>query len=124
MLTAFLRKDKQKIGKLGEKIAKNYLKKKGYKILEQNYHTRYGEIDLVILKEEKIIFVEVKTRTSKEFGWPEESISRKKLTHLILAAQIFLQKNKLTKPWQIDCLSLEFNSGEEPIITHLENITV
>ena len=68
------------LGKIGENEAKKYLLNKGYKILEQNYHARFGEIDLIALDEwqNEIVFVEVKTRYTNRFGYPEDFVNQKK----------------------------------------------
>ena len=69
----------KRIGNQGEKIAAAYLESKGYRILEQNYHTRFGEIDLVAQEGDSLVFVEVKARTSTTFGLPEASVTPAKL---------------------------------------------
>ncbi|WP_276661388.1 YraN family protein, partial [Syntrophomonas wolfei] len=61
----------RELGLWGEELAAQYLGKKGYKILERNFYTRYGELDLVCEKDDNIVFVEVKTRRSTRFGSPE-----------------------------------------------------
>ena len=60
--------NKRKFGIIGEKIAQKYLKNNGYKIIENNYYTRNGEIDIIANKEKYIVFVEVKTRTNEKYG--------------------------------------------------------
>ena len=62
-------------GNKAEKLAERYLKKKGYKILDRQFVTRYGEIDLVAREGDEIVFVEVKARRSTAFGYPEESVT-------------------------------------------------
>ena len=66
-------------GKLGEEIAREFLEKKGYKIVGQNYKTKYGEIDLVVQKGKELIAVEVRTKIGDLYGSPEESLTKKKL---------------------------------------------
>ena len=66
-------------GRLGEDLARKYLQKKGYKILEQNYRTRYAEIDLVAREKDVLVFVEVRTKVGEQFGTPEETLNFKKL---------------------------------------------
>ncbi len=88
-----LRKEKmvdrrKKLGTRGEKIATSYLRKQGYRIIERNYRSRLGEIDIVAREDENVVFVEVKTRRSTEFGRPEEAISydkRRRLSKLALS---------------------------------------
>lgn len=116
------------LGRQGEDIAIEYLERKGYRILERNYTTSFGEIDIIATwsppqEEKRLIFVEVKMRRNRRYGYPEESITLKKLQHLILAGQDYLQKHlKEDIEWQIDVLSIEM--GTKPKITHLENITL
>ena len=81
-------------GKLGEEKAIEFLKKNGYKILERNYKTKIGEIDIIAIKKKKIIFIEVKTRSSYNFGRPEEAVNEKKLRKIESVAQIYLQSKK------------------------------
>lgn len=124
-------KHNQKIGIIGETIAKNYLLAKGYTIIGQNFYTRYGEIDIIaspnIIGDSSVnslVFVEVKTRTGKQFGYPEQSVTHRKMEHLLAAITEYLQKNnQLDISWQVDVLSIELVSGKKPLIVHYENIT-
>lgn len=77
-------------GKRGEAAAIIFLKKRGYSILDTNYRCRSGEIDIVARDKDTIVFVEVKTRTSIEFGLPEESLSFRKEAHLTKVALTYL----------------------------------
>lgn len=116
------------LGRQGEDLAIEYLERKGYQILERNYTTSFGEIDIVAARStpqetQRLVFVEVKMRRNRRYGYPEQSITTKKLQHLILASQDYLQKHlKEDIDWQIDVLSIEM--GTKTVITHLENITV
>lgn len=83
------------IGRLGEQIALTYLTSKGLKVVDHNFRTKYGEIDLIIKKDRKIIFVEVKTRIGDKKGKPYEAVTRNKYSHLKLAAQLYVLKNNL-----------------------------
>lgn len=78
---------RRKLGNRGEKIAAKFLRKQGYQIIEKNYRSRLGEIDIVAKEGESIVFVEVKTRCSTDFGLPEEALSydkRRRLSKLAL----------------------------------------
>lgn len=78
---------RKKLGNRGEKIAAKFLRKQGYQIIEKNYRSRLGEIDIVAEEDESIVFVEVKTRCSTDFGLPEEALSydkRRRLSKLAL----------------------------------------
>ncbi len=104
---------KRKIGDLGEQIACNYLRQNNYRILSRNFQKPWGEIDIIALKNDLVVFVEVKTRTgSNNYPViPEQSVHYKKQANLIKTAQTFLQQNKnlLTKTWQIDIIAIELN---------------
>lgn len=112
----------QKIGRWGEGIAAEHLQKHGYELVDRNVRTPYGEIDLIFRRGEITVFVEVKTRTSARYGYPEESINARKQEHMLAAAEHYSQENAL-EHWQIDAISVEGKpSGKKPIITHFEDI--
>lgn len=83
------------IGKIGEDLAKDYLEKKDYIFICCNYSTKLGEIDIIVSKDHKLHFIEVKTRISLHQGKPYEAVTRTKIRHLMSAAQIYLLKNKV-----------------------------
>src|SRR5690554_657698 len=84
-------KHKQHIGKKGEQIAKKHFENKQYKILNENWRNSNQEVDLIVFKNETLVFVEVKTRTSKEFGNPENAVTDKKQKQIIKAAEAYIQ---------------------------------
>lgn len=84
---------KRVLGKLGEKIASEFLIKKGYKILETNYYSQFGEIDIIAQKKDLLIFIEVKTR-SKNMTNALSSVSATKQKKLHKTAQVYLSKNQ------------------------------
>jgi len=85
---------KKSFGQLGENIALIYYQNLGYKLISKNYHSRYGEIDLVFKKDNQITVVEVKTRSNKKFVWAEESIDNKKINNIYQTYQkLSLEKN-------------------------------
>ena len=100
---------KQKIGILGEEIAKKFLLSKGYLILGTNFKVRGGEVDLVCRKGKLLIFVEVKTRTNRNFGYPEESFDFRKRQRFQKAVFRYLLKNRCQGPWQADLIGLEID---------------
>ena len=83
------------MGKKGEAIACAYLKKKGYKIVEQNYKNKIGEIDIICKDGEELVFVEVKTRSTYRFGLPREAVNEWKQNKIHNVAMVYLMKNKL-----------------------------
>lgn len=117
------------LGKKGENIAVDYLKKKGYQILDRNYvfkipgSPQRGEIDIVAKKEGTICFVEVKTlKDSKIPILPEGKVNFSKKRKLIATAESWLAKNKIPfeSKWQIDVISIEIKGGNNKI-SHFEN---
>ena len=111
---------KNTFGTRGEIIAANYLKNKGYKIIERNYRNKIGEIDLIALDGEILVFVEVKTRISKAFGDPLEAINLTKQEKIHRIATLYLMtKNKMEKPFRFDAISILGDSEED--IRHIEN---
>lgn len=109
--------DRQQTGKAGEIAACRYLEDKGYQILERNFRCRFGEIDLIALWEDGIVFVEVKTRRNRNYGRPGESVGWKKQQHLKKIALFYLSsRHKLDQESRFDVIEVE--PGE---ITHIEN---
>lgn len=115
--------EKQSLGRWGEGLAAGYLAGKGYQVLEQNLRTPYGEIDLIAQREACLVFVEVKTRTSLSFGFPETALTAKKQAHLRAAAEWYLQSRPdLDMDWQMDVIAIRRQAGSGwPEIVHFEN---
>jgi len=86
---------RKKVGEFGEKIATDYLKRKGYLIIGKNIKMSFKEIDIIASIKEKIVFFEVKTRTSKILGAAEEAISGKKINNLKKAIGFYIAENKI-----------------------------
>jgi len=89
--------DKKVLGKRGEEIAIEFLKRKGYKLIERNYRSRLGEVDIVAREKEDLVFIEVKTRRSVNFGLPEEAVSYRKRYRLTRLALGYLAHHKLNE---------------------------
>ena len=101
---------RHRIGAWGEDIASQYLEAKGYQILARNWRTQEGEVDLVAQDGETVVFVEVKTRTSKDFGWPEESVTVTKQRRLQRSAMAYLSDQDLMDIlWRIDVIAIDRN---------------
>lgn len=109
----------------GEDLAAKFLKEKGYKIIERNFRKGYGEIDIIAIQGRTLVFVEVKTRTSNQFGTPLEQISFFKLKSLIKTAQFYKLLNpKLPESLRIDAISVLLDYSNNPVnIEHIENIS-
>lgn len=122
---------RQSLGRWGESLATDYLVEGGYTILERNARTPYGEIDLVAQQlvtgssgtSSVTVFVEVKTRSSRAFGFPEEAITARKQAHMMAAAQSYLQEHpELDDGWRIDVIAIQrYSSKRKPTIMHYEN---
>ncbi len=112
------------VGRWGEDLATNYLKNKGYEILDRNVHTPYGELDIICSKNGMIIFVEVKTRTNIELGYPEAGLTKVKISHLIQACEEYLMLHpNLPEEWSIDLIAIIGKPGiSYPNIEHFENV--
>lgn len=111
---------RKELGKAGEEIAAQYLTSRGYRILTRNYYTRYGELDIVCQKDRSLVFVEVKTRRSVQFGTPEESITPRKIEHLKKAAMLYMNNHPSAfKEMRFDIISILFADNERQI-NHIE----
>lgn len=114
------------IGKTGEDLAKKYLRDKGYKIIGEHYQVRGGEVDLIALFQNRLVFIEVKTRTNKLFGLPEEAVNKIKLTKLLYTAKRYILKHKIynISGYQIDTLMIEMDPNTpKTTYRHYQNIT-
>ena len=110
--------NKRQMGTSYEIKAEEYLMQKGYKILERNFRNRSGEIDIIAKDNECFCFVEVKYRTTNEFGNPLEAVDFRKQNQIRKVALYYLMKNKLSEwtPCRFDVIAFE---GEK--MTHVEN---
>ena len=110
------------LGKRGEELALNYLLQNGFEILFRNWRHSYYEVDLIATKNGFLHFVEVKIRTSKKFGLPEESVTKKKIRFLLNAADQFLYLHPEFKNFQLDILSITANRNAPPEFFLIEDI--
>jgi putative endonuclease len=91
---------RKRIGKKGEDKAVNYLKQKGYRILEQNFRAERGEIDIIALDQDTLVFIEVKTKRHDHFGEPETWVDKRKQAQIGKIAQAYLQQQDIVN---MDC---------------------
>ena len=113
------------LGQTGEALARAHLEERGYAVRDTNYRCPWGEVDIVVEKDDEIVFVEVPTRRSRKFGSPEESVTATKRQRLVSTAYHYLQEHDLSQPWRIDLVAIEIDArGGVQRITHLENIVV
>lgn len=109
-------------GKLGETIARKYLEKLGYKIVETNYHySKNAEIDIIALDKKTLVFVEVKSRSDLSFGHPFEAITRAKLQKIRTAIYGYLSNNEVKyKEFRFDAIAI--TGFDNPKIEHLKDV--
>lgn len=108
------------LGKKGEEEAARYLKSSGYKILHQNWRFHGYEIDIVAETEEYIVFVEVKTRTSKQYGNPEDFVGKGRMRRMVDAAHHYIIENDIDKESRFDIIGLVWN-GRKFTLDHIDD---
>ena len=115
---------KLQVGKYGEDLAVAFLEKRGYKIIDRNFRIRGGEIDIVAIEKNTLVFVEVKTRTSLQFGLPQESVTKNKIYFLERAAKFYRNRRKnLPLAERIDVVAIDL-SQDLPKIELIKNATL
>jgi putative endonuclease len=112
---------KTKKGAIGEDLAVDYLKKKGYRIFQRNYRFEHGEIDIVAEDGNALVFVEVKARRSKEFGEPEDAVTPRKREKIRATADGYLFENNIDdKECRFDVIAIDYQ-GNKTEIRHIED---
>ncbi len=107
-------------GKAGEEVAQAYLAEKGYKLLAINWHFHHKEIDIIAQKDEVLVFVEVKTRSTLAFELPKEAVTLKKQRHLVSAADAYIRQFDIDLPSRFDIISVL--NGEPPrVLEHMQD---
>jgi putative endonuclease len=114
------------IGQKGERIASTYLRSRGYNIIERNFTTPFGEIDIIAVKNKLLTFFEVKTRTSEKYGTPLSSITRDKKKHILKNCEYYLLvKNKFENMCSIDLIAIKLDTyGDMQMLTHIKNAII
>ena len=105
----------QKIGEIGERLATKFLEQKGFVIIDRNYRTRFGEIDIIAKDKKELIFVEVKAKNTSRFGKPYEMVTKRKKRKLRMTAKSYLQDSRIDSgntPWRIDVISIDYETGK------------
>ncbi len=112
------------LARQGEDLAVRFLQARGWEIHARNVRTPYGEIDIIARDRDTWVFVEVKTRRSLRFGWPEEAISARKWQALVHSALHWLEASEQPDdvPWRIDVIAIVVRPGHTPDIRHFEAI--
>lgn len=111
-------------GMFGEKIAAKYLTDKGFNILHQNWRHSHWEVDVIASLNQKLHFIEVKTRRTEKFGFPEDDVSEKKIRNLIDASEEFLFLNPQWKLIQFDVLSITILKGKPVEFFFIEDVYI
>ena len=100
----------QRLGRTGERLAAEELSRRGYRILERNFHCRYGEIDLVAEQQDELVFVEVKTRRGEAWGRPEEAVTVRKQRKIVQTALHYLdQHDDGERAWRVDVVAIQMS---------------
>ena len=117
-------RNNQRIGQQGEDEAVHYLKKQGYKIVERNFKKPQGDIDIIALDGDTLVFIEVKTRYSKAYGLPVEAVTPWKVRALVKNAQLYKMLHpSYPESLRIDVVAVDYTNGTKPKIELIKNIT-
>ena len=108
-------------GRIGERIAEEFLVKKGFEPVSRNFSTRFGEIDLIMRDKETVVFVEVKTKKGYSWGSPEEMFTRGKYERVKRMANVYLKGREVA--CRIDMVAVVLNAENEAVsVQHYENV--
>lgn len=113
----------RKVGNQWEKVAESYLLDTGYKILDMNYNTKYGEIDVVAFKDSTIVFVEVKFRKNNEYGYAYEYVNKSKINKLMRAIELYLSEHEayIKMDKRIDVIAFD---SVKKVLNHYKDISL
>ena len=107
------------LGRTGEKQAQRFLRRLGYRIVSRNYRCAVGEIDLIALDDDVLVFVEVKTRASREHGDPQDAVNPAKQRQLVRCARFFLHQTKSDdRACRFDVIGVTLGEDGKPEIEH------
>lgn len=112
-------KENKTTGDRGEQIAADYITKNGFNVLERNYRYKRAEIDIIALKDDQLIFVEVKSRNGTFFGYPEEAVDERKAEMIMMAANHYIFENAWDKEIRFDIISVSMTPNLK--IHHFED---
>lgn len=116
--------ENKKIGDMGEKFAQGILLEKGFEIVGENYHSRYGEIDIIAKNKEFILFVEVKTRCENSLGSPAQAVTKQKQKKIIRTAVEYISETNLELQPRFDVIEVVTKKSEKFEVkehNHIEN---
>ena len=109
------------LGKLAEIKAANYLRNKKYELIDVNYTTRFGEIDLIVKNKKYLVFVEVKMRNQNSLAEPREFVDEQKQSKLIMSAKMFMSQTSIKLQPRFDIIEVFCENDKIKSIKHLEN---
>lgn len=112
------------LGKWGEEVASAYLEQKGYRIIERDWRSGHRDIDLIAISATDIVFVEVKTRSSRSYGEPYEAVSAQKLRNLRSAIHHYVRSRNPSRRPRFDVISIVMTDLIRPEIEHFEDISI
>ena len=105
---------KKRIGDYGEKFAVGFLEAKGYEILERDFRTKFGQVDVIARNTRVIHFIEVKTRSSVKYGRPAEAVNQNKINHIRNVAMFYIKTRRIKEPVIIDVMEI--------LVNHIEGV--
>lgn len=117
-------KQKNRLGAWGEARAAAYLGAQGCALAEQNWRCAAGEVDLVVRDGESLAFVEVRTRRGERFGTPEDSITERKLAHMIAVAETYVYEHGWEGNWRLDVVAVHADADGAASIKWYKNVTI
>ena len=113
----------QQKGDQGETLARRFLEGKGYRFLTQGWQCRYGEIDLIMMDQDELVFCEVKLKKQSDWGFPEDMVTQKKRRHLVKTANDYLQKRTSQEIFfRFDTIAVTEKSGRYDIAHFIDTI--
>lgn len=110
------------LGQWGEEVAANYLESKGYRILERDWKSGHRDLDIIARTANEVVFVEVKTRRTREFGNPFEAVDYRKRHNLLAAINQYVRYRQIDMPLRLDIISIIAEDMSHPEIEHIEDV--
>ncbi len=122
-----MQNSKQQLGATGEEIAVDYLVSQGYIVFDRNWRSKSGEIDIIASEKfnshDELIFIEVKTRSSRDYGDPMEAISATKYLRMYrLALEWLIENSASREAWRLDVISIVISRAQKIEIDHLKRV--
>jgi len=115
MILGGINLDTRSLGRMGEELAKLFLEKEGYQIIEENFWCRYGEIDLIAKEEEYLVFVEVKLSNNKSYMSPQEKVDYRKQKKLEQVARYYLSNKQVESDFRFDVVAISGDKRDREI---------